>query len=400
MGQKSELAFSIYLNKFLDDEFGNILDSDQPSWDILFEIAFQTDPFAFFEAKHDHLQHLSDIYNQIKELELLKKYAKKSYIAKLKLLKEEKRKNNTRYFLNSDGSIRSEKNENNFYQEFFKKYPELDVYINSINFQFLLDVINDSWLKSSKCESDKNFPKYMDLMNHKKQIRLQAEEERLLEIKLGEAIAKQEEYDSEIGYDPYDPRQEYVYSDETAFIEPYVYAERAYRAIAKKRTLGKNCKPDNPKNSTRYVIYKKKFIEFESSGIKKNKITREKYQEFIFRENEIISVTSSELENLVLNTDLFGNFSKNRFYDFGENYTAVQGNYEGCQLKSYICMTYPEGQILKKNLEKFGYKESEVVEGYNQFLNQKFKTNEELSIFTEQASIDYAEEWERENEDV
>ena len=63
-------------------------------------------------------------------------------------------------------------------------------------------------------------------------------------------------------------------------------------------------------------------------------------------------------------------------------------------------MTYPEGQILKKNLEKFGYKESEVVEGYNQFLNQKFKTNEESSIFSEQASIDYAEEWERENEDV
>ena len=144
----------------------------------------------------------------------------------------------------------------------------------------------------------------------------------------------------------------------------------------------------------RYIIFKRKYIEYEISGIKKNKVAREKFHEMIFRESGAISVTSSELEKLIIFGDLFKNFiNEERLYDcspfFYDLPRTENDRPEGARVRSFLTLSIREAEKLTGKIKQLGYEMIEEIEGFNQKLNEKFKTNEELDIENEQAQEEY-----------
>ena len=152
----------------------------------------------------------------------------------------------------------------------------------------------------------------------------------------------------------------------------------------------------------RYIIFKRKYIEYETSGIKKNKVSREKFHEMIFRESGAISVAGSELEKLIIFGDFFKNFiDEERLYDsspfFYDLPRTENDRPEGARVKSFLTLSIGEASKLTGKIKELGYEMIEKIEGFNQKLNEKFKTNEELEIENQQAQKEY-EEWFMQNE--
>ena len=178
MELRSELAFSNFL-------FENLNKAQQKSlanYEIIWSLFIESDPRMIFEEDHDHINYVQKLYKKINTRELLNHYIKEYFLAgsgSSKEVDEKKSESSVKtYFVNKDGStsLKPEKEPwemkmEEDRKEFIKKYPNFEIFAKDLDIDYLLDLINQCWIKALKCNSDEQLENYKELVEHKKTVK-------------------------------------------------------------------------------------------------------------------------------------------------------------------------------------------------------------------------------------